>query len=48
VIYQYLTGFVQIISPHHQTARQYADRSFKDAHVYVHFKAVYTLSSEHG
>lgn len=33
---------------HHDAARQNADRSFEDAHVYVHFKAVYILTLQQG
>ncbi len=31
---------------HHQPPRQYADGAFENAHVDVHFEAVYTLASE--
>jgi octaprenyl-diphosphate synthase len=30
----------------HQTPWKYTDTTFKDAHIYVHFKAVYTLALE--
>ena len=37
-----------IILTHHQAARKYADPAFKDAHIYVHFKAGYTLTLKQG
>ena len=33
---------------HHDTTWQNAYRSFQNAHVYVHFKAVYTLALKQG
>ncbi len=38
----------QIRISHHQPARQYADGTFEDAHMDVHFEAVYILASEEG
>ena len=33
-----------IVGMHHQAPRKYADTTLEDAHIYVHFKAVYTLA----
>ena len=41
-------GCRMIIFPHHQAPRENADTTFKDAHVYVHFKASYILPLEKG
>lgn len=37
-----------ILLPHHQSSRENADTTFKDAHIYVHLKAVYILSLKKG
>ena len=34
--------------PHHQSSRENTDTTFKDAHIYVHLKAVYILSLKKG
>ncbi len=33
-----------IVVPNHQAARENTDAAFENAHVYVHFKAVYILA----
>jgi len=37
-----------IFFPHHQSSRENTDTTFKDAHIYVHLKAVYILSLKKG
>lgn len=37
-----------IFLPHHQSSRENTDTTFKDAHIYVHLKAVYILSFKKG
>jgi len=37
-----------IFLPHHQSSRENTDTTFKDAHIYVHLKAVYILSLKKG
>jgi len=37
-------GIVPIVGMHHQAAGENADAALEDAHIYVHFKAVYTLA----
>lgn len=40
---QQRAGGVQFIGAHHQAAGENPDRPLKDTHVYVQFKAGYTL-----
>ena len=37
-------GAIIIALPHHQAARENTDGTFENTHIYVHFKAVYTLA----
>lgn len=48
IIAQGAGGIVEIIWMHHQAAWKNTDSALKNAHVYVHFKAVYTLALKQG
>ena len=48
VFTQDAAGVVQFVRAHHKTAWQNTNRAFKNAHIYVQFKAVYTLVLKHG
>lgn len=37
-----------IVAPNHQAAWEDSNAPFKDAHIYVHLKAVYILALEQG
>ena len=44
IVLQRALGPCVISFAHHQPAREYAYSALEDAHIYVHFKAVYTLA----
>jgi hypothetical protein len=41
-------GRIEISGMYHQAAWEYADAALHHAHIYVHFKAVYTLALKQG
>src|SRR6056297_205615 len=48
VFAQHAPCLIKLIRPHHEPARQDADGAFEDAHIYVQFKAGYTLVLKNG
>ncbi len=48
VVPQGADGIGEIIGAHHQAAWENTYAAFQNAHIYVHFKAVYTLALKQG
>ena len=48
VVAQGAGGIGEIIGVNHQAAGENANTTFQNAHIYVHFKAVYTLALKQG
>jgi len=48
VVAQRFCCIVPVIGAHHQAPWKYTDSALQNAHVYVHFKAVYTLALKQG